>query len=118
MPSDRIFHICKREEWSCAEHDDIYPGSSQDQADGFIHFSGPEEVVESVAKHRAGQDGLVLISVDAAVLGDDLRWEPSRGGVLFPHLYADLPLTAVVQTWDLPLGPADHHQFPDHFRDA
>lgn len=118
MPSDRIFHVCQKEEWSRAEAKGTYPGSSQDQADGFIHFSGPEEVVESAAKHRAGQDGLVLISVDARALGGDLKWEPSRGGVLFPHLYADLPLAAVVETWDVPLGPDGLHQFPAHFKDA
>lgn len=90
-----------------------YGGSSQDQADGFIHFSGQAQLVESVAKHRAGQGGLVLLTVDAEALGDALKWEPSRGGLLFPHLYGSLPVAAVRQNDDLPLGPDGKHIFPD-----
>jgi len=110
-----IYHICRKEEWSAAQAAGRYGGSSQDRADGFIHFSGPDQVVASAAKHRAGQDGLVLLTVEAAALGDALKWEPSRGGALFPHLYGDLPADAVRRVDDLPLGTDGHHRFPPGF---
>ncbi len=75
-----IYHICTRAEWQAAEAEGVYPGSSQDGADGFIHFSARDQVAVSAAKHRAGQDGLVLLSVDAGALDDALKWEKSRGG--------------------------------------
>ncbi len=107
-----IYHMCTRAEWQAAEADGSYQGSSQDAADGFIHFSARDQVAVSAAKHRAGQDGLVLLSVDAGVLGDVLRWEESRGGALFPHLYGTLPVAAVTSVDDLPLGPDGRHVFP------
>ncbi|HEY0837970.1 MAG TPA: DUF952 domain-containing protein [Azospirillum sp.] len=107
-----IHHMCRAEEWEQASPSGAYPGSSQDAADGFIHFSTSAQVVESAAKHRAGQAGLVLLSVDAARLGPALRWEPSRGGQLFPHLYGPLPVAAVVRVAPLPLGPDGRHVFP------
>ncbi|GAB4223659.1 MAG: DUF952 domain-containing protein [Kiloniellaceae bacterium] len=112
MNRDLIFHICRREEWDAAQASGRYGGSSQDRADGFIHFSDGAQVRASAAKHRAGQDGLVLLTVEAAALGDALKWEPSRGGVLFPHLYGDLPLGAVRRVDDLPLDPDGTHRFP------
>lgn len=108
-----IYHMCKREEWQAAQSAGAYGGSSQDRADGFIHFSTAEQIVESAAKHRAGQDGLVLLTVDADALGAALKWEESRGGALFPHLYGDLPVTAASHEDDLPLGPDGKHIFPD-----
>jgi uncharacterized protein (DUF952 family) len=107
-----IYHVCKKAEWEAAVAAGRYIGSSQDQADGFIHFSGPEQVVASVAKHRAGQDGLVLIACDAAKMEPGLKWEVSRGGALFPHHYGDLPLASVVSVRDLPLGADGMHLFP------
>ncbi len=86
---------------------------NQDAADGFLHFSSAEQIVESAARHRAGQDGLVLLAVDADRLGAALKWEQSRGGALFPHLYGGLPLEAVVRVDDLPRGPDGRHVFPD-----
>ncbi len=68
-----------------------------DLRDGFIHFSTAEQAVETAAKHFAGQRDLVLLAVEADALGDALKWEPSRGGALFPHLYAPLDLTLVLQ---------------------
>lgn len=112
MAEETIYHICRRAEWASAEAAGSYPGSSQDRADGFIHFSTASQVAASAAKHRAGQSGLVLLSVDAAALGDRLRWEASRGGALFPHLYGALPLAAVRSVEDLPLGPDGRHVFP------
>ena len=79
-----IYHMCKAEEWQAAEAAGVYGGSSQDIADGFIHFSTAEHIVASAAKHRAGQDGLILLSVDPDPLGDAVKWEEARGGILFP----------------------------------
>lgn len=117
MNRDLIFHICRKEEWAEAQAAGRYDGSSQDRADGFIHFSDAAQVRASAAKHRAGQDGLVLLAVDAAALGEALKWEPSRGGALFPHLYGALPLTAVRRVDDLPLGADGTHRFPPHIQD-
>lgn len=112
MERKLIYHICRREEWAAAEAAGRYDGSSQDHADGFIHFSAADQLAASAARHRAGQDGLVLLTVDAAVLGEALKWEPSRGGQLFPHLYGPLPRAAVRRVDDLPLGPDGRHRFP------
>lgn len=84
MTERYIYHVCKLEEWDVAQELGRYSGSSQDKADGFIHFSGCAQVHGSVAKHRAGQDGLVLLEVDSTSLGEALKWEPSRGGGTFP----------------------------------
>ena len=108
-----IYHMCKREEWQAAEKSGAYGGSSQDRADGFLHFSTADQIVESAAKHRAGQDGLLLLTVDADALGDALKWEKSCGDALFPHLYGDLSLSAAIRVDDLPLGPDGKHIFPD-----
>lgn len=113
-----IYHICRRDEWAEAQKTGIYGGSSQDKADGFMHFSDAGQIVESAAKHRAGQSGLCLLSVDPAGLGDALKWEASRGGALFPHLYGDLAVSDVAAVDDLPLGADGRHQFPPAFGDA
>ncbi|MEQ8710939.1 MAG: DUF952 domain-containing protein [Rhodospirillales bacterium] len=113
MTDQIIYHMCRQEEWQAAQTTGQYPGSSQDAADGFIHFSTATQIVESAAKHRAGQTGLLLLSVDATRLGNALKWEPSRGGQLFPHLYGDLPVTAVRRADPLPLGADGRHVFPE-----
>ena len=107
-----IYHMCRAEEWHAAKARGRYDGSSQDIADGFIHFSTADQIVESAARHRAGQTGLVLLTVDADKLGAVLKWEPSRGGALFPHLYGPLLPDAVIRVDDLPLGPDGRHVFP------
>lgn len=112
-----IFHMCRTDEWEAAQKAGSHPGSSQDQADGFIHFSSGAQIVETAAKHRAGQDGLVLLAVDPDRLERQcpgaLKWEKSRGGALFPHLYAALPVAAVLRAAALPLGADGRHRFPD-----
>ncbi len=110
-----IYHMCTLAEWQAAEARGVYRGSSQDTADGFIHFSTAAQVAASAAKHRAGQKGLVLLTVDARALGDALKWEPARDEDLFPHLYGALPVDAVSDARDLPLGPDGRHQFPPGF---
>ncbi len=108
-----IYHVCRAEEWREAERCGSYGGSSQDRADGFIHFSTAGQLQASVAKHRAGQKGLVLVAVDPDRLGAELKWEPSRGGQLFPHLHGALPLSAVLWVRPLPLGADGRHLFPE-----
>ncbi len=112
MNAPPIYHICKRAEWDAARRGGSYSGSSQDAADGFIHFSTAAQIAASAAKHRAGQGDLVILEVDAAALGTALRWEKSRGGQLFPHLYGALPAGAVRRAAPLPLGPDGRHVFP------
>ncbi|MBM3531042.1 MAG: DUF952 domain-containing protein [Alphaproteobacteria bacterium] len=110
-----IYKICPVSEWRVAEAAGAYRGSAVDLKDGFIHFSTAEQARETAAKHFAGLHDLVLVSVDADALGPALKWEPSRGGALFPHLYGDLPLTAVRSIAPLPLGPDGRHAFPHAF---
>lgn len=110
--SEAIYHVTSWTAWREAEQAGRYEGSADDKRDGFIHFSARAQLVESVARHRAGQSGLVLLTVDPEALGPALKWEPSRGGALFPHLYGALPLAAVRCADDLPLGPDGRHVFP------
>lgn len=107
-----IYHMCRAEEWLAAQATGFYAGSSQDAADGFIHFSTAGQIVDSAARHRAGQDGLLLLAVEAEALGAALKWEQSRGGALFPHLYGPLPVTTVRWAKTLPLGADGRHIFP------
>jgi uncharacterized protein (DUF952 family) len=107
-----IYHICRHEEFDASRALGCYRGSSQDTADGFIHFSSAAQLAESARRHRAGQTGLVLLAVNAESLGDALRWEPSRRGELFPHLYGSLPLTSIIWARDLPLGADGQHILP------
>jgi len=112
MDDARIYKIMAAAEWAAARAAGVYEGSAHDRRDGFVHFSTAGQAAETAAKHFAGRADLVLLAVDAGVLGDALRWEPSRGGALFPHLYAPLPASAVVAVHDLPLGPDGRHRFP------
>jgi uncharacterized protein (DUF952 family) len=107
-----IYKIAPRALWEAAERAGVFAGAPVDIADGFIHFSTREQVEETAAKHFAGQDNLVLVAIDAEALGDKLKWEPSRGGALFPHLYGPLRLEAVLWNTPLRLEPSGAHQFP------
>jgi uncharacterized protein (DUF952 family) len=112
MSPPLIFHMCRLEEWRAAQAAGVYRGSSQDAADGFIHFSTAAQIQGSAAKHRAGQRDLVLVAVDPVALGAVLKWEPAREGVLFPHLYGALGVDAVRWVRELPLGDHGRHVFP------
>ncbi|MGZ5805295.1 MAG: DUF952 domain-containing protein [Xanthobacteraceae bacterium] len=90
-----IYKILAADEWRAAERDGIYRGSADDKRDGFIHFSSAEQTPGTYDKYFSGKADLVLAAIDAAALGVSLKWETSRGGALFPHLYGDLPLSAV-----------------------
>lgn len=107
-----VYKICPRDLWREAEALGRFTGAPVDHADGFIHFSTAEQVAETAARHFSGQESLLLVAVEAADLGPALRFEPSRGGALFPHLYGDLPLSAVRSVADLPLGADGRHAFP------
>ena len=111
MTEGPIYHVCTSDEWRKALRDAAHRGSSQDRADGFIHFSDASQIAQSVRKHRAGQDGLVILEVDPTGLAG-LKWEPSRGGALFPHLHGDLPVSAVSRVADLILRPDGTHELP------
>jgi uncharacterized protein (DUF952 family) len=115
MASDPIYHICRGSEWEAARRAGTYGGSTQDMDDGFIHFSSRDQVEASAAKHRAGQTGLVLLSVDPRHLGEALKWEPAGDGQLFPHLHGSLPLEAVTRVTPLSLGEDGRHRFPEDF---
>ncbi|MFI0844267.1 DUF952 domain-containing protein [Mesorhizobium sp. IMUNJ 23232] len=107
-----IYKICPQTLWREAERQGVFTGAPVDIADGFIHFSTAAQAPETARRHFAGQDDLLLVAVDAGKLGDALKFEVSRGGDLFPHLYAPLDLGAVQWVKPLPLG-ADGHVFPD-----
>lgn len=96
-----IYKICPESLWRSAESQGEFRGSPDDHRDGFVHFSTAAQVAETAAKYFAGATGLILVAVDAAALGPLLKWERSRGGALFPHLYAPLALAAV--RWARPL---------------
>ena len=106
-----VYKIVAAAEWIKAEAAGVFEGAPIDRADGFIHFSTAEQAPETAAKWFAGRDDLTLAAVDAEALGADLRWEPSRGGALFPHLYAALPMSAVIWSRPLPLGSDGRHVF-------
>lgn len=107
-----IYKIFRRPEWDHLRQMGETYGAPVDLADGYIHFSSAPQLAETAAKWFADQSDLVLLAVDADRLGDDLRWEPSRGGALFPHLFRALRLTDVVWDKSLPLG-ASGHIFPE-----
>jgi uncharacterized protein (DUF952 family) len=114
MPAEDapVYKIFRAEEWEKAKSQSHFHGSPVDVADGFIHFSTEIQARETAAKHFAGADKLVFAQIDPKRLGQPLKWEPSRGGQLFPHLYAALPLAAITRTWTLSLGADGHHMFP------
>jgi len=107
-----IYKIAPEALWREAERKGRFDGAPVDLADGFIHFSTAGQVRETAARHFAGQHGLLLIAVDGARLGPALRYEPSRGGALFPHLYGTFGPEAALWVKPLPLGADGAHVFP------
>lgn len=110
--SETVYKICSKEAWEQAEKAGVFTGAPVDEEDGFIHFSTGTQVAETAARHFAGQDDLVLVAVGSGDLGDDLKWEPSRGGEYFPHLYAPLQTSVVQWVRPLPLDGDGRHFFP------
>lgn len=112
------YKLLTRPQWDAFRAQGAFVGAPVDLADGFIHLSARDQVVETASKHFAGQDDLVLAMVDLAALGDSVRWEASRGGALFPHIYGPLPLTAVASHATIRLDAAGRHIFPAGFAGA
>ncbi|MCJ8156210.1 DUF952 domain-containing protein [Sphingomonas sp. LaA6.9] len=100
--SDFAYKILTEDQWTEFQAADVFRGAPVDLADGYIHMSTAEQVAETAARHFAGQSGLVLAKVDLTRLGDAVKWELSRGGQLFPHLYGDLPMSAIVEAAEMP----------------
>ncbi len=109
----RIYKICLASAWREAEWRGVYRGSADDARDGFIHFSTAAQVAETARKHFSGQSGLLLIEVDANALGERLRWERSRHDELFPHLYGELTLGAVIAVHDMHARADGTHDIPE-----
>ena len=108
-----VYKIVPDALWQQARQTGVFNGAAIDLSDGFIHFSTASQAKETAARHFVGQTGLLLVAIDGDALGDKLVFEPSRGGDLFPHLYAPLPLHAVLWEKPLPLGPDGTHVFPE-----
>jgi uncharacterized protein (DUF952 family) len=108
-----IFKIVAAEAWRAATATGVFLGAEIDRTDGYIHFSTAAQAPGTAAKWFAGRADLTLVAVEADGLAPALRWEPSRGGALFPHLYAALPLAAVAWARPLPLNADGRHDFGD-----
>ena len=107
-----IYKICSEKEWADAVAQGTFKGAAIDLRDGYIHFSTASQVRETAAKHFAGQNDLLLVGVDETLLGEFLKWEVSRGGDLFPHLYKELDPTCACFVAPLPSGDDGTHIFP------
>ena len=112
MTQQFIYKICAKKEWDTALEIGAYQGSTVDIKDGFIHFSTADQSAETAAKHFSGIHGLVLIRIDSKRLGSALKWEISRDGALFPHLYEPLSTALIDWVADLPIGDDGLHVFP------
>jgi uncharacterized protein (DUF952 family) len=111
--ADTIYKILPAAMWAQAVEAGAFTGSPADIADGFIHFSTASQVRETAAKHFAGQTDLVLVSIAVEQIGQPLKWELSRGGLLFPHLYTPLPVSAALWAVALPVDDDGRHVFPE-----
>lgn len=111
--STLVYKIFSASLWAQAQRAGAFFGSPVDLADGYIHLSTADQVAETATRHFAGQCDLMLVAVTADALGPALRWEPSRGGALFPHLYAPLPLASVRWAKPLMLDASGQFVFPD-----
>jgi uncharacterized protein (DUF952 family) len=111
--TDVAYKLVDRAEWAAARVAGTYAGSAVDLADGYIHLSGRDQLAETARRHYAGRADLMLVAVDLRSLGDDLRWEASRGGALFPHLYAPLPVAAATEERPLSVDAGGMMRFDD-----
>ena len=109
----RIYKICSASAWREAERQGVYRGSADDIRDGFIHFSSSSQLAETAKKHFFGQTGLFLIEVDAGALGEALRFERSRNDELFPHLYGEFDLGAVIGVLEMHARSDGAHDIPE-----
>ncbi|TXG81979.1 MAG: DUF952 domain-containing protein [Sphingomonadales bacterium] len=108
-----IYKLLTRDQWAALVRDGVFAGSADDRRDGYIHLSAFDQVAGTLAKYFADIDGVVLAEVEPARCGAALRWEPSRGGALFPHLYASLPMDLITRHWWLARGADGAYCLPD-----
>lgn len=113
MSDPVAYKLVARDEWETAIATGPYGGSAVDRADGYIHLSGADTLLETARKYYAGQTGLLLLAVDLGSLGSAVVWEPSRGGALFPHIYGTLPASAVRSARSLIVDDAGAMMFDD-----
>lgn len=113
MADQIIYKIVSTHEWALAEAEGHFIGSPVDIDDGYIHFSTASQAAETARRHFAGRRNLLLVGIDSGTLGEALKWEPSRGGDLFPHLYGVLDLATVANIWPLLLDENGMHVLPD-----
>ena len=107
-----VYKIVRKDEWDAALRDGVFSGSAVDRGDGFIHLSADHQVRETASRHFAGQHGLLLVAFDESVLAPKLRWEASRGGDLFPHVYGTIDPWSTLSVADLPVDNGTH-VFPE-----
>ncbi|WP_171128720.1 MULTISPECIES: DUF952 domain-containing protein [unclassified Ruegeria] len=107
-----IYKIFRADEWAALQATGATDGAPIDVSDGFVHFSTAAQAQETAAKHFAGEHDLTLLACDGEAMGDDLKWEVSRGGALFPHLYRQIRMSDVIWARDLPFD-GQAHQFPE-----
>ena len=106
-----IYKLLRADEWDALQNRGETAGAPIDVSDGYVHFSTAAQAAATAAKYLAGVEGLMLLALDPATLGPGLRWEPARGGDLFPHLYGPLRMADLL--WSAPLPLIDgQHQFP------
>lgn len=108
----KIFKFCHPLEWEAAQAGQIFYGSEKDKKDGFLHFSISSQIAGTLTKHYANAGNLVLIAVDSEKLGDELKWEPSREGEVFPHLYGPLHLNRIDWAVSVPRKPNGAYALP------
>lgn len=111
----KIYKIVTCDEWNAAVTSGQFEGAPVDLADGYIHFSTAEQVAETAARHFSNMSNLLLIAFDPQVFGENLKWEPSRGGDLFPHLYDTLDPEQALAVHDLITRSDGGHDFPEHY---
>ncbi|MEO1142282.1 MAG: DUF952 domain-containing protein [Pseudomonadota bacterium] len=112
---DKIYKVLSKNEWKRALSQGVFKGAAVDLEDGYIHFSTAEQVQVTVAKHFKGKTDLLLVTVETKHLNDDLKWEVSRGGDLFPHLYSDLDVLMATDVVPLKDNDDGSHTFPEEF---
>ncbi|QDV45119.1 hypothetical protein Enr13x_49930 [Stieleria neptunia] len=110
-----VYKILAKTDWDDAQAAGVFAGCGIDLTDGFIHLSGHNQVETTAKLYFAGREDLLLLTIEASKLGESLRWEASRDGALFPHVYGDIPLDAVISVDPLPVNDDGSHRFPDSF---
>ena len=117
-PDDRVYKVLRSSEWEVLQRNGTFAGSADDARDGFIHLSTAAQVPGTLAKHFAGERGLVVVAIPASALGDALRWELSRNEQRFPHLYAAMASAVITAVWHLTENVDGQSVLPDGWPDA